>query len=154
MTTHAQLRTIADRPAARRDERREPVSAGSFALVGTLLAAGIIHLVLVPEHLTESLALGLGFLGSGLAQVGLAAVLVRIRSTRLLQLALGISVLSLAALTLAVTIGLPVVAHGETMGAFGPVEELDDLAALTGLIELISLVLSLRFLRRDGRETR
>lgn len=48
------------------------------------VAAGVIHLLVAPSHLTEARWLGLGFIGVGLAQLALAVLLMRPRPVWLL----------------------------------------------------------------------
>ncbi|HUQ79193.1 MAG TPA: hypothetical protein VM427_10045 [Patescibacteria group bacterium] len=122
-------------------------TAAQVALAAVLAVAGIVHLGLVSEHLEESIALGVGFLGVGLGQVILAGMLFRSRSRTSLWLALLLSVFSLAALGAAVTIGLPAFLHGPMAEALGPVESLSDLGIITGLAELIAVALAVRLLR-------
>lgn len=123
-------------------------SASHLALAALLLVAGIIHLVLTPEHLAESTRLGVGFLVIGLVQTVLAPLLLMGPTRGIIAAALIVSVGSALALLSAVTVGLPFVGHGEIMGMIGPVEALDDLAGITLLAEVIATVLSFRLLRR------
>ncbi len=127
---------------------RRARSAAQFMLVASLAIAGVVHLALVSEHLSESIALGVGFLGAGLGQVGLAAIILRNPTTAALRLALLLSAVSLAALVAAVTVGLPALLHGSMSGGFAPAESLTDLGAITGAAEVIAVVLALRLMRR------
>ena len=43
------------------------------ALIAALLFAGVVHLLLAPEHFDESTVMGIGFVGSGVAEILLAA---------------------------------------------------------------------------------
>jgi hypothetical protein len=45
-----------------------------LALAAVLAVAGLIHLVLVPDHFAESTLMGLGFVGATIAELGLAAL--------------------------------------------------------------------------------
>lgn len=119
-----------------------------IALGAVVALAGLVHLLLAPEHLTGSLPMGIGFVGTGIAQLVAAAFLVHWRGTPAVLAVFAISLVSLLALAAAVTVGLPFLAHGNAMGPLGPVEALDDLAAVTGLAELVAVLLSLRLLRR------
>jgi hypothetical protein len=92
--------------------------------------------------------LGIGFLAVGIIQVVVAPLLLIDPNRRFLSVALAISALSALALLAAVTLGLPFVGHGEDMGLMGPVETLDDLAALTLVAEVTAALLSIRLLRR------
>lgn len=133
--------------AAEVPERRAR-SAAQLMLVATLAIAGVVHLALVSEHLRESIALGVGFIGAGLGQVGLAAIILRSPSIAALRIALLLSTFSLAALAAAVTVGLPALLHGSMTGGFAPAESLTDLGAITGAAEVIAVVLAFRLLRR------
>lgn len=139
--------------AAVAPERRAR-SAAQFLLVAVLAIAGVTHLALVSEHLRESVALGVGFLGAGLGQVGLAAAILRTPTRTALRIALSVNALSLAALAAAVTIGLPSFVHGPMRsmdGWLAPAESLSDLGAITGAAEIIAVVLAARLLRSGGR---
>ncbi|MBA2717700.1 MAG: hypothetical protein H0U52_00465 [Chloroflexi bacterium] len=136
--------------AAETPERRARTAA-QFMLVAALAIAGVIHVALVPEHLRESIALGVGFLGAGLGQVGLAAIILRNPTGASLRLTLMLSIFSLVALVAAVTVGLPAFLDG-SMGSMNgvllPAESLSDLGAITGAVEVIAVVLAFRLLRR------
>lgn len=135
-------------PAAAEVPQRRARSAAQFMLVAALAIAGVVHLALVSEHLRESIVLGVGFLGAGLGQVGLAAITLRNPTTAVLRLTLVLSAVSLAALAAAVTVGLPALLHGSMSGGFAPAESLTDLGAITGAVEVIAVVLAFRLLRR------
>lgn len=125
---------------------RQARSAAQFLLVAALAIAGVVHLALVSEHLSESIALGVGFLGAGLGQVGLAAMILRNPTDAALRLTLLLSAVSLVTLAAAVTVGLPALLHGSMTGAFAPAESLTDLGAITGSAEIIAVVLAFRLL--------
>ena len=136
--------------AAEVPERRAR-SAAQFMLVAALAIAGVIHLALVSEHLRESIALGVGFIGAGVGQVGLAAIILRKPTIAALRIALLLSFFSLAVLAAAVTVGLPAFLHGSMgsmTGVLAPAESLSDLGAMTGAAEGIAVVLAFRLLRR------
>ncbi|CAN5617468.1 hypothetical protein BH20CHL7_BH20CHL7_08160 [soil metagenome] len=128
------------------------LSAMHLALVAALLLPGLIHLALAPEHLRSSIALGLGFGVTGAAQVAIAWFVLRRRSRGWLVGALAVSLASVVALIAAVTVGLPVVGHGETTGLLGPVEVLDDVMSLTGIVEAAAVVLAARLLRNGAAD--
>lgn len=81
------------------------------AMAATLALAGMAHLVLAPAHFAESTLMGLGFVGSAAAELGLAAgVLARPR--RVLYLAsIGVASALIALYAYNVALGLP---FGET----------------------------------------
>lgn len=143
--------------AAEAPERRAR-SAAQFMLAAALAIAGAVHLALVPEHLAESIALGVGFLGAGLGQIGLAALTLRNPTAATLRLTLLLSAVSLITLAAAVTVGLPAVLHGSMAdgsmaggsmaSGLVPAESLTDLGAITGMAEAIAVVLAVRLLRR------
>ena len=135
-------------PAERtRGTTRPALGARHLVLAITLSVAGIIHLALTPEHLAGSIVLGLGFLGTGVAQLLLAAGVALTRSVLAVRLAVGISIFAVAALIAAITVGLPILAHGGSMGLLGPVEPLDDLGALTGLVQAVTIGVGISMLR-------
>ena len=76
-------------------------------LIAALTLAGAIHLLLTPDHFTESAVLGVGFFGSAIAEFGLAfAVLMKPR--RLAYVAvIGVSVALIGLYAYNVMIGLP-----------------------------------------------
>lgn len=123
------------------------MSGTRIALAALVLVAGAVHLALAPEHLERSVLLGIGFLGFGLAQIAVAVFVLRSPSRSASLAAFAVSVASLVPLVAAVTVGLPLLPDGMMAGPLGPVEPLDDLAAVTGLVELIAAVLSGRMLR-------
>ena len=55
----------------------------TFLLAAFLAAAGVIHCLLIPEHMAMSAMFGVGFLAAGIAQFGMA-VLAVVRPSRLL----------------------------------------------------------------------
>ncbi len=126
-------------------------STGRFALAALLLFAGAVHLGVAPEHVEESLVLGLGFLATGIGQVALAPILLRSPPRTWLRLAAALSLFSLLALAAAVTVGLPMLPHGEAMGPLGPVEKLEDIAAFTGFAELMATIVAIWLLVRGDR---
>lgn len=130
------------------EKQRRARSAAQFILVAALAVAGVVHLALVSEHLRESIALGVGFLGAGLGQIGLAVAILWKASTVALRSALLLSTASLAALAAAVTVGLPAFLHGSMTGVLAPAETLTDLGAITGAAEVIAVMLSARLLAR------
>ena len=89
---------------------RPPSSLLVAALAASLAVAGIIHCLLMPDHFVKSTIFGLGFLGAGIAQLGLAGA-VLLRPGRLVYaaiIAISLTLMSLYAFNVAV--GLPL--HG------------------------------------------
>ncbi len=124
------------------------ISGMRIALAALVLLAGAVHLVLAPEHLERSVPLGLGFLGFGIAQAAVAALVLRSSARASSLCAFVVSVASLVPLVAAVTVGLPLLPAGAMNGPLGPVEQLDDLSAITAMVEFLAAVLSIRMLRR------
>jgi hypothetical protein len=82
--------------------------AARLVLGAAAIGAGVIHLALVPEHLTEWVPLGVGFLAAGVAQVGWGGYLCVRESRRALLVGGVVSLLFLAAYLMSRTVGLPV----------------------------------------------
>lgn len=122
-------------------------------LAAVTFVAAWMHLVLTPEHLAESTLLGLGFLGAGLLQLGLAAIIVQRHSERALSVLVAVDVALLAIWAYAVLVGLPLGGGGpgHDGGATGLVighgEPVDLAAAVTKVAEVTSLVVALLLLR-------
>jgi hypothetical protein len=119
----------------------QPPSPLALAGVGTILAAGLIHLILVPEHFEEASYLGglfaAHFVGAILAAFGIY----RGRRWGWLLGAL-IAAGSLAAYAVSATIGLP----GAEKGSL-----LEPVGVLTKVIEILFLVLCAFEFTRIGR---
>jgi hypothetical protein len=111
-----------------------------------LVVAGAMHFVLTREHLEESTLLGFGFVGAGLLQILLAAVVfrdfVQKREGRMAYLAvIGTNAALVFLYAVHVWLGLPVA--GRTMSTtLGSQEQVDFPGILTKIAELISLVLA------------
>ncbi|MGI8830211.1 MAG: hypothetical protein ACR2I5_10645 [Candidatus Limnocylindria bacterium] len=83
------------------------------ALAASLAVAGILHCLLMPDHFVKSTIFGLGFLGAGIAQLGLAGA-VLLRPGRLVYaaiIAISLTLMSLYAFNVAV--GLPFHGSGD-----------------------------------------
>ena len=95
-------------PAAQRPE----VRSGLLAVAATLsVAAGVIHLVMVPSHSGESLAEGIGFALAGWFQLVSAAVLFT-RRDRALVIPIGVAnALFIGAWVWSRTLGIPLGEH-------------------------------------------
>ena len=92
-------------------ERREIVARPIGWLRGSLIAAlalaGAIHLLLAPDHFAESAVMGVGFVGSAIAELGLAlAVFVKPRLFAYLAI-IGVSAALIGLYAFNVMIGLP-----------------------------------------------
>jgi hypothetical protein len=115
------------------------------ALGAVLVVAGGIHLALTPEHLGESVVLGIGFLTAGVLQLVLAVWIFR-RVSRLALLLVGVSSTALiVAYGVAVAVGLPFVAadamdEGLSIGTGEPVTLV---AAVAKVAELASILLAM-----------
>jgi hypothetical protein len=94
-------------------------SAARYVLAVAALGAGAIHLAYAPEHLTEYLPLGVGFIAAGTLQL-LWAVAVTIRDSSRLLYAGGVLSLVLAGVYLmSRTVGLPLGPEAFEPEAFG-----------------------------------
>jgi hypothetical protein len=77
------------------------------SLAALLVGSAGIHLLLTPEHFAESTLMGIGFVGAGIVQVGLAALLF-VRPEERLYLAIGAVTFVLVGLyCYNVAVGLP-----------------------------------------------
>jgi hypothetical protein len=96
--------------------------------------AGVIHLVVIPEHLEEFAPFGWGFLALGAFQLLWAGAIVLAPSRPVLFLGVIVSALTVGVWILSRTSGLPV---GPEAGEPEPIGTLDALAsALEGVIVL------------------
>ena len=112
----AVLRDPVARLVGQRDESRSVVDPSRTdrsarwmrgALAATLTLAGALHVVLAPAHFAESALMGLGFLGTAAAELGLAG-LVLARPRRMLYLAtVGVASAVILLYAYNVMIGLP-----------------------------------------------
>ncbi len=116
-------------------------------LVAALVAfAGIVHLALGPEHLSESNAIGGAMIAAGVAQLGLAVLVSRGASSTAALLTLVVLNGAVAVAWLAaVTIGLPVESHPHTAtaiaghGSAGHVEPVSVLGLATLAAEVVAV---------------
>ena len=109
-------------------------------LAPVLLTAASIHLILSPQHFSESSLLGFGFLIAGIVQLGAAAVVLTRTDDRGLNLVLLVNVALIAIYGYAVFVGLPLdsehaadTAGGLTLGAGEPVD-------FTGAVNVIAQI--------------
>jgi len=129
--------------------RTSRLAAGSLrrlVMAAALFAAGWIHLMLVPEHLGESMILGLGFLASGIAQVILATLVLWRPKDWNLSLVIAINVTLIAIYAYAVMVGLPFGDHAQHEQAVGLVlgagEPIDWYGAISKIAELVSTAIA------------
>ncbi len=116
-----------------------------------LLIASSFHLLLLGEHAEESPLLGLGFLTSGLIQLGLATV-VTLRPR--LGAYYGVIALNVALIVLYaahVVIGLPLTPTVQGGFTLGPTENIDAVSLATKASELMGLVFAFALLDAPGR---
>ncbi len=126
-----------------------------LVLASVLFVAGWIHLILTPEHLAESMLLGLGFLIFGLIQLLLAAAVILRPESGVLSLVLTVNVALIAIYAYAVIVGLPgdgghgsEHAAGLVIGSGEPI----SINGATGLLcELAALTLAVMLMRHIGR---
>ena len=117
-------------------------------LVIALGFAGLVHLVLGPEHLAQSALMGGAMTAAGVAQLLLSAATARSAFDRFVRAAVPVlSIALVAAWVIAVTIGLPVEPHAHAAGAIadhgpaGHVEPVSVIGSVTALAELGAAVL-------------
>mgnify|MGYP001255537862 CR=1 FL=1 len=107
----------------------------------SLFTAGWIHLALTGEHLDEATILGIGFLLSGVAQIGLAAtVALRPRGYAYFGV-LAVNAALIFLYAYAVLKGLPFGGHDHGAGlVLGPGESIDLAGAVSKVAELLSMI--------------
>ncbi|HET9674850.1 MAG TPA: hypothetical protein VFP31_08550 [Gaiellaceae bacterium] len=105
------------------------------------VSAGI-HAALVPDHLAEGTAAGVGFAVAALLLAAAAVALTRRRSATLLAATAALLVGLLVSYAFAVTTGVPVL-HPEA-------EPLDGLALVTKAVELLGLAAAADLLARSN----
>ena len=103
-------------PLTRRTSGR---AALRLALGAAAIGAGFIHLSVAPEHLTEYLPLGIGFVAAGVLQVGWGAAIATRDSRRLLLAGAAGSLLFVGVYVLSRTTGLPLGPEAFEPEAFG-----------------------------------
>ena len=122
-----------------------------LALSLFLLIAASFHLLLLGEHAEESPLLGLGFLISGLIQLGLATV-VTLRPRPIAYY--GVIALNVALIVLYaahVVIGLPLTTTVQGGFTLGPTETVDAVILATKASELMGLAFAFALLNAPGR---
>lgn len=130
--------------------------AMGIALGAVVFIPGWIHLLLSPEHLDESLILGSGFLMSGLAQVGLAALAIARPRDWVLYLIVAVNVGLIAIYAYAVLVGLPFgsVDHHAAGLMIGNGEPIDMYGTITTISQITGVALALTLLGRPNGDTR
>lgn len=135
------------------------------SVVAVLLAiAGVAHLLLTPEHLSESALLGIGFAVAGVVQLVLAALVVARPSRYVFRAAILLSAVLIVLYAWNVLFGLPIVGpvasamaeHGREAGghahedglAIGIGEPVDLVGVLTKAVELLTIIGSNFVLRK------
>lgn len=124
------------------------------ALTVSLVAGGIIHLGVGQDHLAESTLVGTAIILAGIAQIAVAAVMRMKPSMRpVLAAALGLSAILVVAYAAAVTVGLPVEAHGhETLvtghGSGAHVEAVSPIGLFTVGVQALAVSIAATLLAR------
>lgn len=137
-----------------RNDRLQPRVALRLLMAAGLLVAGWIHLLLVPEHLAESTILGLGFLGSGIAQLALAGLVVWRSRAWNLSAVVALNATLIVVYAYAVLVGLPFGGgeHGDAAGlVVGAGEPIDAFGALSKIGEVVSLLIAFALLGTTTR---
>lgn len=83
----------------------------TWLLAALSAGAGLIHLVMVPTHLAESTADGVGFLAAAVVQLGLAVALATRPTRSVLSVSAAANVALIGAWTISRTAGLPYGSH-------------------------------------------
>ncbi len=133
--------------------RPSPADPSRLALALVLLIAASFHLLLLGEHAEESPLLGLGFLASGLIQLGLATVVV-LRPHPLAYY--GVVALNVALVVLYaahVVIGLPLTPSAQGGFTLGPTEAVDAVSLAVKASELMGIAFAFALLNRPGRDS-
>jgi hypothetical protein len=113
-----------------------------LALAALTAAAGVVHLVMVPQHAQESTLDGIMFLLAGWAQLGLAVALLAWPRRVVLQATAVVNLACVVAWTVSRTTGLPWGAHPGVKEAAGTVDQ------ITTLFEALAVVVALAALIR------
>ena len=119
-------------------------AAGRILLATMSAAAGVVHLAMVPSHIAESTAEGIGFAATGWIQIALAVLLITRPSRTLLRAVMLVSLATIGIWAVSRTAGLPFGDH-----AWQPHDPAFVDVATVG-IELALLVAAGMFLFRPG----
>lgn len=117
-------------------------TASRVALGAAALGAGVIHLAFAPEHLTEYLPLGVGFVVSGVLQIAWGLTIPFHESRRLLRAGGLATVVFIGVYLMSRTVGLPLGPDAFQAEAFAPADLL--CCALEVPVALGALALSRR----------
>src|SRR3954452_5737898 len=130
--------------------RRKQMSVGALGVAAALsIAAGVIHLVMVPSHAGESLAEGVGFALAGWFQI-LSAWWLYTRRHRTLLMPIAVAnLVFIGAWAYSRTLGIPFGAHAGQTEAAGFVDL--TTVALEATLVLTCVVLAVQSARRPGR---
>lgn len=136
-------------PTSRRAPVRWPAWSGAPAarvLIVALVVAGLVHLTVGPEHLSQSMPIGIAMLAGAVAQLALAfGARHGVKSPRLAIAIVALNIGFIIGWLAAVTVGLPVEGHAHsgaigltaTHGELGHSEPVTPLAVVTVGLELI-----------------
>jgi hypothetical protein len=130
-------------------ERLTPSQAGQsrLALGLLLLIAASSHLLLLGEHAEESPWLGLGFLASGLIQLGMAGIVILRPHPLAYYGVIGLNVALIVLYAAHVVIGLPLTPSAQGGFTLGPTEPVDAVSLATKASELMGVAFAFALLR-------
>ncbi len=128
---------------------------GMRLLLGlVLLTAASIHLILTPQHLSESPLLGIGFLLAGIVQLASATFVLLRTDDRGINLVLLVSVALIAIYLYSVFIGFPLDSGHDTETAagfrIGAGEPIDLKGAINAIAEIAAIPLALILARHTS----
>jgi hypothetical protein len=139
--------------SARHDEAA-PLDAATvvvrLALAALCAAAGVVHLVMVPQHAQESTLDGIMFLVGGWAQVGLAVALLAWPRKAVLQATVVVNLACVIVWTVSRTTGLPWGANPGVKEAAGTVDQLTTLFEAAAVIVALAALIRPDLLRSMG----
>ncbi len=124
-----------------------------LALSLLLLFAASFHLLLLGEHAEESPLLGLGFLASGLIQLGLASVVILRPHPRAYYGVIALNVALIVLYAAHVVIGLPLTPSAQGGFQLGPTEAVDAVSLATKASELIGVAFAFALLHAPSRDS-
>ena len=127
-----------------------PALVVRMALAALTGAAGVVHLVMVPQHAQDSTLDGVMFLLAGWAQLGLAVALLAWPRKVVLQATVVVNLACVAAWTVSRTAGLPWGAHSGTKEAAGTVDQITTLFEAAGVIVALAVLIRPDVLRSLG----